>query len=68
MDERRQWNCRIPDSTGETQWLSIAVPRGAGNVVLHVNGVRLVLSPALLARVVGIFMSAQILAMQDRRS
>ena len=66
MDEKRQWAVRIPDSTGKTHWLNIAAPRGAGNVVWHIEGIRLVLSPDLLARVLRLSGTAQMLAMRDR--
>lgn len=66
VDERRQWQVKIPDSAGEEHWLRIAAPPGAGNVVWHLDGVRLVLSPDLLARVLRLSTTAQVLAMRDR--
>lgn len=67
VDEKRQWAIRIPDSDGNTHWLNIAAPRGAGNVVWHVVGTRLVLSPDLLERVLRVAVTAQALAARDRR-
>ena len=66
MDERRQWALRIPDSDGNTHWLNIAAPRGAGNVVWHIEGMRLVLSPDLLDRVLRVAATARALAARDR--
>jgi hypothetical protein len=66
MDERRQWKVRIPDSSGNEHWLGIAAPPGAGNVVWHIDGKRLVLSPDLLSRVLRVSATAQVLAIRDR--
>lgn len=66
MDERRHWAVRLHDSAGGEHWLHIAVPFAAGNVVCHIEGLRLVISPEVLARILRIAAAAQSLAVQDR--